>query len=474
MTNNYFNFISKARIFTKASMIILGVLMVVDILWISFQVGYARGLIIGQEDRDINVIMNLTDYKRFNISFGNGADDTAQRSDNSSDYQHQDVYVESLKTVIKVPVGDSSRNDAFYNNKEHELLKQRFWDHQDLLAMHVFDRNLGASKLEPNYNFIPTTRDMMLRSIRFLDSVKDDPIKRSQYAYACYFSFRKGYEMYLDGLLSLVYAWKRHRSMFPFIVVSLTPMPYDIEVLFTRLHVTVIVVKVEGFIFKDRNEQVDPYSVSFNKLILWHLPHFKKLVVLDADILMLDNVDELFGLPELSASFNVDECFLHGMNAGVMVIEPNKETFDKLATYFLKGKSCISGSFKWAEQELLSCVYAGKKQDAIGSWYQLPYPYGGRPLICKCKYPTNDTSLLDLNYWRLLSSDAQEFKLVHFYGEEKPWKVSQKEAIYRMSSDCIYKLYMEFFSLRSAVLEHLGFYSVNHFHRSIGLEVEYD
>ena len=66
----------------------------------------------------------------------------------------------------------------------------------------------------------------------------------------------------------------------------------------------------------------------FMKLKLWKLTQFTKCVFLDADTLVLQNVDELFEREELSAAPDVGwpDCF----NSGVFVYVPSNETYASL------------------------------------------------------------------------------------------------------------------------------------------------
>ena len=69
-------------------------------------------------------------------------------------------------------------------------------------------------------------------------------------------------------------------------------------------------------------------GITFTKLKIWTLTQFKKCVFLDADTLVLQNIDELFDRDELSAAPDIGwpDCF----NSGVFVFIPSMETYDSL------------------------------------------------------------------------------------------------------------------------------------------------
>lgn len=67
---------------------------------------------------------------------------------------------------------------------------------------------------------------------------------------------------------------------------------------------------------------------NFAKLRLWQLP-YEKVVFLDADTLVLKNIDRLFAYPELCAAPNVYENLadFQRMNSGVFTARPDPATF---------------------------------------------------------------------------------------------------------------------------------------------------
>lgn len=66
-------------------------------------------------------------------------------------------------------------------------------------------------------------------------------------------------------------------------------------------------------------------GVTFSKLHAWRLERYSKCVFLDADTLVLTNVDELFEREELSAAPDIG--WPDMFNSGVFVFRPSLETF---------------------------------------------------------------------------------------------------------------------------------------------------
>lgn len=71
---------------------------------------------------------------------------------------------------------------------------------------------------------------------------------------------------------------------------------------------------------------------NFVKLRLWQLTQYQRCVFLDADVLVLKNIDKLFRYPEFSAAPNVYESLgdFHRLNSGVFVAAPSEATFSTM------------------------------------------------------------------------------------------------------------------------------------------------
>ena len=108
----------------------------------------------------------------------------------------------------------------------------------------------------------------------------------------------------------------------------------------------------------------DPLG-NFAKLRLWELTEFERVVFLDADVLVVQNIDRLFGYPEFSAAPNLYETLadFHRLNSGVFVARPSRETFDQMLRHLDR-----PGLFwRRTDQTFL--------QDFFPDWHGLPYIY---------------------------------------------------------------------------------------------------
>ncbi len=157
---------------------------------------------------------------------------------------------------------------------------------------------------------------------------------------------------------------------------------------------------------KDRIHGLNPFTKgtkppfhtpldNFAKLRLWQLP-YDRVVFLDADTLVLRNIDRLFDYPELCAAPNVYEGLadFHRMNSGVFTARPSQATFDRLL-----GELDRPGAFwKRTDQTFL--------QHAFPDWHGLPVVY-------------NMLQYVWLNLPELW--DWSDIRVLHFQ-YEKPWE----------------------------------------------------
>ncbi len=141
----------------------------------------------------------------------------------------------------------------------------------------------------------------------------------------------------------------------------------------------------------------DPLD-NFAKLSLWSMEKFKKVVFLDADMLVIKNIDHLFGYPEFVAAPNVYESLtdFQRMNSGVFVAQPSMDTYVDM----LRTLDQPDVFWRRTDQTFL--------QSYFPRWHGLPYIY-------------NTLQYIWFNLPQLWDWDS--IHVVH-YQYEKPWEVN--------------------------------------------------
>ncbi|KAJ3368797.1 Glycogenin-1 [Allomyces arbusculus] len=139
---------------------------------------------------------------------------------------------------------------------------------------------------------------------------------------------------------------------------------------------------------------------TFTKLRAWALIQYDRVVFLDADTLVLRNVDDLFDRAELSAA--PDAGWPDMFNSGVMVLQPNMATFRALMSHL-----AAHGSLDGGDQGLLNSFFGQ-------TWRNDP----------DRRLPFTDNVTPTTSYMCIPALRAYEgsLRIVHFIGAAKPWK----------------------------------------------------
>nr|XP_031527094.1 glycogenin-2 isoform X3 [Vicugna pacos] len=208
-------------------------------------------------------------------------------------------------------------------------------------------------------------------------------------------------DMYCQGALVLGQSLRNHRTTRKLVVLITPQVSRLLRVVLSRLFDEVIEVDLTDsadyihLAFLKRPE----LGVTLTKLHCWTLTHYSKCVFLDADTLVLSNVDELFARTELSAAPDPGwpDCF----NSGVFVFRPSLETHGLLLQH-----AADHGSFDGADQGLLNSFFSSWSTADIHK--HLPFIY-------------NLSSNTAYTYSPAFKQFGSSAKVVHFLGSAKPW-----------------------------------------------------
>ncbi|NXU11442.1 GLYG2 protein, partial [Pardalotus punctatus] len=154
-------------------------------------------------------------------------------------------------------------------------------------------------------------------------------------------------------------------------------------------------------------------GVTFTKLHCWTLTQYSKCVFMDADTLVLCNVDELFDREEFSAAPDSGwpDCF----NSGVFVFQPSLKTYNLLLQF-----AAEHGSFDGGDQGLLNSFFSNWATADIGK--HLPFLY-------------NLSSSSVYTYVPAFNHFGRGAKVVHFLGATKPWNYKYNLQTKRVMQD---------------------------------------
>lgn len=144
------------------------------------------------------------------------------------------------------------------------------------------------------------------------------------------------------------------------------------------------------------------FATVFAKLRVWEMVDFDRVVALDADTLVLQNVDDLF---ERSTFAAAPDFFLPDrFNSGVMVLDPSAATFREMMEALAQ-----AGSYDGGDQGFLNSFFSGWYAESVE--HRLPVGYNMAHFIYQFLrgHPTLKATL------------EREAKILH-YMVQKPWQ----------------------------------------------------
>ena len=106
---------------------------------------------------------------------------------------------------------------------------------------------------------------------------------------------------------------------------------------------------------------------------MWTLTEYEKILFLDADTLILQNLDHLLKEPELSAPYTPANCACNHdfqtdpqfftISSGFFVLEPSMERFEQMVTLASHPSpdpddlAQFGGVWHWGDQEMIKVVF---------------------------------------------------------------------------------------------------------------------
>ena len=264
----------------------------------------------------------------------------------------------------------------------------------------------------------------MLTYISICDIINEIISKRRKMNYS--FITILSSDAYLPGVLALAHSLKQVKTKYPFNVL----IPSDVEITLkkklTQAGLSVITAQnlVLDADLADKNKR--PYwNKTFFKLRLFELTSFDKIVYLDSDMIVLQNIDDLFEKAHMSATVagKCERSEWTKLNSGLMVIEPNLQEAER-----------IRKNIRPTCESLLETIGAYGDQDVI----QFSYPnwQDDKNLLLDECY--NVMSCVINSYCNRYGLDS--IKVFHYAGGIKPWQYDKfqllKSKLKRMWKKC--------------------------------------
>lgn len=241
-------------------------------------------------------------------------------------------------------------------------------------------------------------------------------------------------DSFLDGVLVLSESLRLCRSKYPLSVLVGSKVSGATRETLARANVDQIPANrldVPDYILS-ANEQSDHHkhwSGVFDKLHVFSLTQFEKIVYIDSDVLVVRNIDDLFGRAHMSATRAGE---LPGredstaFSTGLMVLEPDPALTDEIVALL---PEAFESEKRWrtAAGRPMSMGVQGVINMRWPEWIQVSDLHLG------AKYNVMATHLdyyLSARGYRLRGPDA--IRALHFDGELKPWMTNGFDSLRRM------------------------------------------
>nr|GEV23810.1 inositol phosphorylceramide glucuronosyltransferase 1-like [Tanacetum cinerariifolium] len=180
-------------------------------------------------------------------------------------------------------------------------------------------------------------------------------------------------------------------------------------------------LQTEGWIVKTISLLENPNQVRptrfwgvYTKLKIFNMTDYEKVVYLDADTIVVKNIDVLFKCGKFCANLKHSE----RLNSGVMVVEPSEELFNDMVS-----KVTTLNSYTGGDQGFLNAYYAGFPSARVFDPNISPEEINSRPVAEMERLSTlynADVGLYMLaNKWMV---DEKDLCVIHYtLGPLKPW-----------------------------------------------------
>lgn len=222
---------------------------------------------------------------------------------------------------------------------------------------------------------------------------------------------------YLPGVLALNESLRRCGTRFPLHVALSRDTTAEVEVTLRKLKIEVIRLSDSLEIPEFHRHSNGHWGNTFDKIQLFGIIKYEKLVYVDSDMMVLQNLDHLFLRPHLSAAAagRMLQPDSRRLNSGIMVIEPDANLPNLIVQKLEVAVSEVAamGVSAVGDQDLINAYYS---QWPDSPELHLPDSYNVFQFHV-------DDYILQQNFvlGRLGDSGDRVIKVVHFIGAVKPW-----------------------------------------------------
>ncbi len=253
----------------------------------------------------------------------------------------------------------------------------------------------------------------------------------SKYAYV---TVLYGNNIYLTGAIVVGYTLMKTNTALDRVILVTPDVSDEYKLYLADVFTHVIDIeytKVSSEIFSEQNTR---FRDVFTKLESLGLTQYDKIILLDLDMIIAQNIDHLFklsapaaclkrfyvpyGKPIPASMICQGKKLVGSINAGLMLLKPDLEEWDLIKKDIVQDKQI--NKYKYPEQDYLSLRYCGKWTSIT---FNYNFQFGLTNRVKKCHYKIDDIYVIhysssykpwsDLIPDREISDDEKQFKQQH-------------------------------------------------------------
>ncbi len=220
------------------------------------------------------------------------------------------------------------------------------------------------------------------------------------------------------GAVALYLSLKKAHTKYPFYVLLSDTVSLANEKKLLKIDgIQIIKIDVKNKLnfSSNMNPGSHRWNNTFDKLSIFSLSQFKKMIFLDCDTYIIENIDYLFEKKHMSAVYIYDTyqnpIKEHKFCAVVIVFEPSYELFIELKNqFYITSKNHLHSGIPFGDQDVLNDYYPDWDSDS------------SRFLFDEYNAMWGTMEKLLAKEWTLNNEkDKTQIKVIHFTGILKPW-----------------------------------------------------
>lgn len=205
---------------------------------------------------------------------------------------------------------------------------------------------------------------------------------------------------YIYGVLGLYYSWKLTASKYDFVLIITDNISKENIDIVEQVGIDYIIVP--RYDFKHKNSK---YNITWNKFYIYSLTNYKKVLFIDADAILIENIDQVFEYTT-PAFMALSPQFI----SGVMILE-NPNTFTP--------NNFIKFRYQPDDESVWNRIYSPKTVTDIGLYmgFIIHWSDGGDNTMKYWNYYNLNSSIMVENF--INDQSAQSFNPLRKWHEER-------------------------------------------------------